>query len=177
MTTQQLLLMMGVYSVQLVVVIYFTRPTARRLTGALVGGVAIGFMLLGIMALANTLGLWRVPFASTPYFLPLLYLVIVISDAPIYLITWRVARRCGWIGLVVFLAGVAVIGPLRDYQVAAAFPEWMVIAPGIAPALAIAVTYVAIVAVGHGLMRWVAGPARGDLLAPRPHSPKQTISR
>jgi hypothetical protein len=176
MTTQQLLLMTGAYSVLLIVVIYFTRPTARRLTGALVGSVAVGLMLLGIMALGNTLGLWRVPFASTPYFLPLMCLALVISDAPVYLVTWRVTRRFGWKGFLVFLAGVAVIGPLRDYRVAAAFPEWMVIAPGIAPVFAIAVTYVAIVAVGHAVMRWVAGPARGDLLAARPHRATKTIS-
>jgi len=36
----------------------------------------------------------------------------------------------------------------------------MVFAPGVAPILADAVTYVGIVAIGHALMRVVAGPAR-----------------
>jgi hypothetical protein len=47
---------------------------------------------------------------------------------------------------------------------AAKYPEWMVFAPGFAPVLADAATYVGIVAVGHAVMRLVAGPARDDRL-------------
>ena len=84
----------------------------------------------------------------------------------IYLITWRVARRFGWRGLAVFIGAVVVIGPPRDYLIAAMFPEWMVFAPGVAPVLADAATYVCMVALGYAAMRLVAGPAR-DRLAGR----------
>jgi hypothetical protein len=170
MTTLQLVVVICAYLVELVVVVYFTRPTSRRILGAFVGGAVVGLMGIGAIVLGNALGLWRVPIFWTPSFLALFYLGFVISASPIYLITWRVARRFGWRGLAVFTCIVAVIGPPRDYLFAATFPEWMVFAPGIAPILADAATYVGIVALGHTVMRLIAGPAREDRLARRPWS-------
>jgi hypothetical protein len=112
--------------------------------------------------------LWRVPISWTPSFLSLFYLGFFISAAPIYLITWRLARRFGWRGLGVFIGIVTVIGPPRDYLFAATFPAWMVFAPGVAPIIADATTYVGIVALGHVVMRLVAGPAREDRLRNEP---------
>jgi hypothetical protein len=168
LTTEQILLMTGVYSVALVAVGYFTRATSRRVVGALAGGAAVGLMVLGMIALCEAQGWWQVPSDKTPYFLPLLYLGLVISCSPIYLITWRVARRFGWRGLTVFCGAVAIIGPPRDYLIARKYPEWMVFAQGVAPILADAAAYVGIVVVGHAVMRLVAGPARGDTLARQP---------
>lgn len=164
MTTRQLIFVTCAYMVALVFVIYFTRATTRRVVGALAGGAAIGFLGMGAIVLGNTLGVWRVPISWTPYFLSLFYLGLSISVTPIYLVTWRVARRFGWRGLVVCLVVVAIIGPPRDYLYAAKYPEWMVFAPGITPILADAATYVGIVAIGHAVMRLVAGPARGNRL-------------
>ena len=164
MTTRQLIFVTCAYMVALVFVIYFTRATLRRVVGALAGGAAIGFLGMGAIVLGNTLGVWRVPIFWTPYFLSLFYLGLSISVTPIYLVTWRVARRFGWRGLAVCLVIVAIIGPPRDYLYAAKYPEWMVFAPGIAPILADAATYVGIVALGHAVMRLVAGPAREDRL-------------
>jgi hypothetical protein len=168
MTTQQLIVVTCAYMIELVAVVYFTRATSRRIAGALAGGATVGCMGLGAIALGNALGLWRVPIAGTPGFLALFYLGLAISFSPIYLITWRVARRFGWRGLAVFIGAVAVIGPPRDYLIAATFPEWMVFAPGVAPIVADAATYVGIVALGHAVMRLIAGPAREDRLARRP---------
>jgi hypothetical protein len=119
---------------------------------------------MGAIVAGNALGLWRVPITWTPSFVALFYLGLAISCSPIYLVTWRVARRFGWRGLAVCLGVVAIIGPPRDYLYAAKYPAWMVFAPGIAPILADAVTYVGIVAIGHAVMRLVAGPARSDRL-------------
>jgi hypothetical protein len=168
MTTRQLIVVTCAYLVELVAVVYFTRATSHRIVGALAGGAAVGCFGLGVIALGNALELWRVPIARTPYFLALFYLGLVISCSPIYLITWRVARRFGWRGLAVCLGVVAIIGPPRDYLIAAKFPEWMVFAPGVAPILADAATYVGIVVLGHAVMRLIAGPARKDRLARRP---------
>ena len=165
MTTQQILLMTCLYLAALVVVIYFTRATARRVVGALVGGAAVGLMALKVIALCEALGWWHIPFASAPYFVPVLYIGLAISCTPIYLITWRVARRFGWRGLAVCVCIVAVIGPPRDYLYAATFPKWMVFAPGIAPIIADSAAYILIVVVGHAVMRLVAAPARADRLA------------
>jgi hypothetical protein len=165
MTTQQILLMTGLYLAALVVVTYFTRATTRRVMGALVGGAVVALMALKIIALCEALGWWRIPFASTPYFMPMLYLGLAISCTPIYLVSWRVARRFGWRGLAVCVCIVAVIGPPRDYLYAATFPKWMVFSPGIAPILADSAAYTLILVVGHAVMRLVAGPAREDRLA------------
>ena len=168
MTTQQIILWSCAYLVELCAVVYFTRPTARRVVGALVGGAAAGLLGLGAIALCKALGWWQIPFASTPYFLPLFYLGLSISLTPIYLVTWRVARRFGWRGLAVFVSVVAIIGPPRDYLIAATFPKWMVFAPGVGPILADGATYVGIVVLGHTVMRLIAGPAGKDQLARQP---------
>jgi hypothetical protein len=95
----------------------------------------------------------------------LFYFGLAIWPAPIYLVTWRVARRFGLRGLAVFVGVVAVIGAPRDYLIAAKFPQWMVFAPGVAPLLADAGTYVGIIILGHAVMSLIAGPARDDRLA------------
>ena len=170
MTTQQIILWSCAYLVELGVVIYFTRATTRRVIGAIAGGAVAGLLGLGAIAFCEALGWWWVPYASTPYFLAFFYLGLSISLTPIYLVTWRLARRFGWRGLAVFISVVTIIGPPRDYFIAAMFPKWMVFAPGIAPILADGATYFGIVAVGHAVMRFIAGPANEDQLAQRPGS-------
>ena len=165
MTTQEIILWTCAYLIELGAVIYFTRASPRRVEGALVGGAAAGLLGLGAIVMSEALGWWHIPFASTASFLPLFYVGLAISLTPIYLVTWRLARRFGWRGPAVFIGIVAVIGPPRDYLIAATFPKWMVFAPGVVPILADAATYVGMVAVGHTTMRFIAGPAREDQLA------------
>jgi hypothetical protein len=164
MTIRQIIIVTCAYLVALVVVVYFTRATSRRIAGALAGGAAVGFFGMGAIVVGNALGVWRVPIFWTPLFVALFYLGLAISCSPIYLVTWRVARRFGWRGLAVCLVIVAIIGPPRDYLYAARYPAWMVFAPGIAPILADAATYVGIVAIGHAVMSLIAGPSRADRL-------------
>lgn len=164
MTILQMIIVTFAYMVALATAVYFTRPTLRRVMGALAGGAAVGVFGMGAVVLGNTLELWRVPISWTPIFVSLFYLGLAISVSPIYLVTWRVARRFGWRGLAVFIGAVAIIGPPRDYMYAAMFPEWMVFAPGIAPVIADAVAYIGIVVVGHAVMSLVAGPSSEDRL-------------
>ena len=165
MTILQLIIVSCAYLVALVVVVYFTRATARRILGAFAGGAAVGIFGMGAIVVGNTLELWRVPiFWNQPYFLTLFYLALTISVMPIYLVTWRLARRFGWRGLVVFTVIVAIIGPPRDYLYAAKYPAWMVFAPGVAPIIADGLAYVGIVLIGHAVMRLVAGDSRADRL-------------
>ena len=165
MTTLQLIVTTCAYAVALAVAIYFTRAPSRRVIGALAGGAAAAGLGLGAIVLGRALGVWRVSLPPTPGMLALFLLAFAVSCAPIYLITWRVARRFGWRGLAVCLIVVGVIGPPRDYLVAAVFPEWMVFAAGVAPILADAATYVGIVALGHAVMSFVGGAASGSRLA------------
>jgi hypothetical protein len=65
----------------------------------------------------------------------------------------------------VALGAVTLLGAPRDYLYAAKRPQWMVFSLGLAPFLADAATYCALMVVGHAVMRWVAGPAAADRLA------------
>ena len=167
MTTQQLHLFNGLAIVLLVVVSILTRPTARRVAGALAGGAAAGVVALSMIALGEEVGWWHMAITWEPYFLALLWIDFDLSAFP-FLISWRIARRFGWRGLAVAVASAAVIGPPRDRWYMQRFPQWGTYGPGIAPVLAISATYVLLLVAGHGVMRLVAGPARGSPLARRP---------
>jgi hypothetical protein len=167
MTTGQILLMTGLYLAAFVAVAYFTRAKRLRIVGAAAGGAVFGMVALLAVAFCEAHGWLRIPKAGSSYFQFLLWLGFAVSCAPVYLVTWRVARRFGMRGLVICIVAAALIGPPRDYAFAAVFPEWITFSPGIAPVLAVSTVYVLLVVVGHAVMRIVAGPARGDSLAPR----------
>jgi hypothetical protein len=64
---------------------------------------------------------------------------------------------------------------VRDYQIAAHFPKWIVSGPGAAPVLAVSVTYVGVVALGHAVMRLVAGLAIADPLTRQPQGAHEGV--
>jgi hypothetical protein len=140
------------YLVISIVVAALTHATARRIAGAVAGGVAYGVVALGVVALGEKAGLWHMALTWEPHFLTPMLINFALS-AYIYLVTWRIARRFGWRGLAVMVIAVAVIGPPRDYAFMAKYPEWGAYAPGVAPVLAVAANYVLLVLVGHGVMR------------------------
>jgi hypothetical protein len=166
-TAQQLHLLNGLYLVVLVAVAILTRATARRLAGALAGAAAMYPGGLAIVALGERVGWWHWLFPWEPNFLTALWINSVLCGF-VFLITWRIARRFGGRGLAVLAVVAAVIGPIRDKSFVERFPEWGSFAPGVVPVLAISASYVLAGVVGHGVMRLVAGPARGSPLARRP---------
>jgi hypothetical protein len=162
-----MVLMTGLYLAAFVAVACFTRAKPLRIAGAAAGGAVFGLVALLAVALGEAQNWWRVPKAGSPYFHFLFWLGFAVSCAPVYLITWRVARRFGGRGLAVCVVAAALIGPPRDYAFAAVFPSWIAFSPGTAPVIAVAGVYALLVVVGHAVMRMVAGPARGDSLARR----------
>lgn len=68
----------------------------------------------------------------------------------------------------------AVGGPPREFAVEAKFPEWITYTPGIATVLALSAAYVGLLAAWHGVMRLVAGPAKGSRLARWPWEAAQS---
>ncbi|MBI4557965.1 MAG: hypothetical protein HY706_10320 [Candidatus Hydrogenedentes bacterium] len=166
-TAQQLHLFNGLYLVVLVVVAVLTRATARRIAGALAGAATMFVVGLPIVPLGEHVGWWRFAIPWEPNFLTALGINAVLCSF-VFLITWRVARRFGGRGLAVLAVVAAVMGPIRDKGFVERFPEWGSFAPGVAPVLAISASYVLAGVVGHGVMRLVAGPARGSPLARRP---------
>jgi hypothetical protein len=173
MTMPQLYLFSGLYLAILVIVAILTRATARRIVGALAGAASAGVAALGILALGERLGWWRFAITWEPYFLILLGTCFTLG-AFVFLITWRIARRFGWRGLAVFAVLAALLGPVRGYLYLELFPEWGAYAPGIAPVLANSATTVLLGVVGHGVMRLLAGPAGGSLLARRAWEPAES---
>ncbi|HEX7677373.1 MAG TPA: hypothetical protein VF713_04570 [Thermoanaerobaculia bacterium] len=173
MTTLPIILLTAGYALAFVLAVYFTRAPSLRIAGALVGGVTVGLMGMFMIILGETVGWWKTPLLSTPF---LLFLSLAISVSPIYLVTWRIARRFGWRGLAVFTGAATIIGAPRDYFIASKFPEWMIFSPGIVPIIADAVTYGAvIVLLGHAVMRLISGPAREDRLARGPSAPEPSV--
>ena len=97
MTTQQLIVATVVYSVALATVVFFTRPTGRRFAGALAGAAVVGGLgLWALIPLGEARGWWRVPLDPSPSYMTLLYLGTTVSTVPVFLVTWRIARRFAW---------------------------------------------------------------------------------
>jgi hypothetical protein len=167
MTTQQLYLFNFLYLAIFCVVAILTRATARRIAGAAAGAAVAGVVALAIVALGETVGWWHMTIIWESYYLALMWIDFALCGF-IFLVTWRIARRFGWRGLAVAASVVAIMGPLRDRWYMERFPEWGAYAPGIAPFLVISVTYVFLGTLGHTLMRLIAGPSCGSLLARRP---------
>jgi hypothetical protein len=167
MTTDQMILVTGLYLTALAAVAYWTRAKARRIGGALAGGAVFGVVALLAVAMGEAQNWWRVPRSNSAHFQLLLWLVLTVSNVPVYLITWRVARRFGAFGLAACVLAAAIVGPARDYRLSATFPAWVVFSSGVVPVLVDATIYGLLVVVGHTVMRLVAGPAQRDSLADR----------
>ena len=168
MSPQELLLVIaGWHLVYLCAAVYFTRATARRVLGALVGGVAVAAVGYGVELACQALGLWYYPSDDTGRGPLLMYPSLAFLWAMLALIGWRVVRRFGWRGEVVFLAAVALLGTLRDYFAAGQALGVIVLAPGVTTVLVEIVYWAGQTALTQALMWLVAGPAAADRLARR----------
>ena len=168
-TTQQILLLATcVYLVLLVLTTFFTRATRRRFLAAVVGGLAVAVVGVGVEFLFQTLGFWYYPSADQLFGPPLIYPPVVALFAVLALLGWRVTRRFGWRGQAVFLTAVTVVGTFRDYFVAGQALGFIVLAPGVLTVLVDVVCWAGTTALAQAVMRLVAGPADSDPLARRP---------
>jgi hypothetical protein len=172
MTTEQRILFAAscLYLVVMVVTSYLTRATRRRFTGALIGGIAVGLVGVGVECLAHAMGWWHYPFVETAYGPPLIYPVVVFLFTALTLLGWRVTRCFGWRGQAVFSSAVTIVGTLRDYRIAAWLPQFIVFAPGIGIVLVDAACWAGLLALAQRVMRVVAGPVNSDRLARQPHN-------
>jgi hypothetical protein len=169
MTTSFVLLACGLHLVILSVVVFLTRPTGRRLFGALAGGAACGLLVSMLIVLAEALGWWHLTgFRSTWPELVLFWCDGALGGMTLSLIVWRVVRRFGGRGVAVLLLVALVIGLPRAHLAAALYPDWFALGPGIAPVLAVTVALPLLGALAYVVMRLVAGSARADRLARRP---------
>ena len=105
-----------------------------------------------------------------------MYPVVVCLFAALALIGWRVTRRFGSRGQTAFLCAVTILGTLRDYRVAARFPEFVVFAPGISTVLVDAALWGGLLVFAQLVMRLVAGPVTADPLARQSPRPAETVA-
>src|SRR5438105_340625 len=118
---------------------YFTRASTRRVAGALAGAAAYGALnvLWDEVAFAN--GWWQYPAWSVlePWW-RLLYIPVGLIGGANALIGWRVLRRFGARGWLVFLGAWTLWGGLHDLGGSQLFASsnFMVFGSGVAPVLA-----------------------------------------
>jgi hypothetical protein len=169
MNPQHLLLTgTGAYLVFLCAAVYFTRATARRVLGALAGGLAVAVVGFGVELVCQAVGLWHYPSDDTGRGPLLMYPLLVLIWAVLALIGWRVVRRFGWRGEVVFLTVVTLQGTLRDYFEAGQALGMIALTPGLTTVLVDIVCWAGLTALAQAVMWLVAGPAAADRLARRP---------
>jgi len=132
-TKLQIIFVTCAYFVALVVVVYFTRATSRRIAGALAGGAAVGCFGMGAIVFGNALGLWRVPIFWTPYFVALFYLGLAISCSPIYLVYLAGGAPVRMAGLGSVPWRRAIIGPTARLLVRCEVPGMDGLRTGVAP--------------------------------------------
>jgi hypothetical protein len=146
---------------------YLTRATPRRVAGALLGGLGFGAANLLWDVVGYHIGWWHYPFTTAPYAALPLYLADgLFYGAAVGLIGWRVNRRFGLRGLLVFLALFTLYGMVRDFGGAAATHDaYIIFGAGLVAVLADGASWLVDQALAQGLMRLVAGPAVSDPLA------------
>jgi serine/threonine protein kinase len=144
---------------------YLTRAVFLRAMGSLAGGAVLMVAWMFKLRIDYAMGWWRSAFPETPDPLMLFSLPVLFVGAVLFLASWRVSRRFGWAGQVVMLL-IAPIGlAVRDRIWWEYLMRMMVSTPGIRPLLADAALLGVGLALGHAVMRLIAGPARKDPLA------------
>jgi hypothetical protein len=151
----------------LAVSVYLTRAIPLRVAGALAGGVPVAFAMMAKLRLGYSIGWWRSHFAETPdpmsLFSAVSFLAIALSGTAYLLLWWRVSRRFGWAGLIVFL--IAMSGQFAVQDRFVWDPALNIATVGIYPLMTDAAFWVVGGALGYTVMRLIAGPARSDCLA------------
>jgi len=151
-------------------VIYFAKASLRRVGAALLGGIAGGLLNVVADLLAFALGWWHYASTHPAYAPPWFYVTAGLGYGPVLaLLGWRIDRRFGGRGVLLFLACVAIYGPLRDYlgttAASASGFHLLVLSPAPLAVLADALCWVGCVGIAMLVMRLFAGPATADRLA------------
>jgi hypothetical protein len=134
-----------------------TRAPWPRIGGALAGGVVFALGNAGWDALALAAGWWSYPGASGSHGPWLWYAAAGLSGGGVSLIGWRVRRRFGLAGALVFLVAFAAWCVVRDWRVAHAPESVIVFAPGMLPYLADAAAALTLMALALGVQLALGG--------------------
>jgi len=173
--TQAILIGFIVAPVLFALCVFFTRANLRRAASALVGVIVFGVLQYAWDRLAAVAGWWRYPGYNTPANMPMpppIYLFSGLVYAGFGLIGWRITRRYGWKGLLVFLAAWSLWGFIHDTVGSSLFSssQLMVIGSGVFPLITDFLVYATCMALVLATIRAIGGPFRADALARTPSS-------
>jgi len=147
------------------VVAFFTRATLRRIVGALLAAIPVIPLVMLYDAIARRLGWWHYPAVTTGN-APLAWYVAAALwyGAGLGLVGWRVIRRYGRRGLVVYLVLFSLFGLARDYLYST-ISGLIAFGKGPVPLVADFFAYASAAALVQLLMYWIVGPPQSDRLA------------
>ena len=121
------------------------------------------------LKLDYSMGWWRSRFAEDPnpfslFSQPVTFLIVMFNGAAVLLAAWRVSRRLGWAGVVCMSAFSGLVA-VRDRLWWDRFMQMMTVSWGFYPIATDAALLAGGYALGHAVMRLIAGPARNDQFA------------
>src|SRR5262245_46818426 len=98
---------------------FFTRATWLRLLGATVGGLLFTLAWLLRWRAGYSMGWWRSAFPGTPdptvlFLHPARLLLMPLFGAALLLVSWRIARRFGWLGCALYILLLGANFAVRD---------------------------------------------------------------
>ncbi len=146
---------------------YFTRAARRRVTAALVAALAFGVSNLLWDQVAFRMGWWSYPAFQENDWWRLIYLPAgLVSGGAFGLIGWRVTRRYGTIGFVIFILLWSIWGMIHDFGGGAAFQSsnLMVFEQGIVPVIADGMLYATCQLAAQAFLYRMGGSAEADRL-------------
>ena len=104
------------YTIILITLTIWWRPGWRRFGALMVGTFAAALVGPLIEGVAHRAGFWRYTLDTDTLIGPLLFYPLgMLGFFVMGLIAWRIGRRWGMRGQVVFVALITVTGPVRDY--------------------------------------------------------------
>jgi serine/threonine protein kinase len=166
----QLALWVCMTSAFLAAAAYVLRVRLLRVAGSLAGGLAMATIRLLGIRYAHAMGWWSTRFTNDPdpvsvFTAPVLLLVYTVAVAAFLLVGWRLGRRFGWKGPVVWFAWIVVWAPLRERLVFDKFMQVIRAPLELFPVMTDIAFWATGLLLGYTTMRLIAGPARADHFA------------
>ncbi len=145
--------------------IYLTRVKRLRTAGALAATLIVtGFNVLWDLV-AHASGWWLYPSEARPILpLPIYFAQNLVWGGAFGLVGWRIQRRFGLGGLVVYISLLTALGALRDFTWASN-TKAISFGTGPAPRLADLTCWASLLVIAQITIRLVAGPSTHDGLA------------
>jgi hypothetical protein len=163
--TQFAFMTVGICSLLLLIVIWFTRPGLRRLAGALTGGLVFSALNVACDIIGYYAGWWHYLFTEDTHAPWLVYAGAgSFYGVAVALIGWRINRRFKVRGLIIFLFLLSMFGAIRDFAYAS-LTHLLAFGHGIVPIIADWSAWATLFLVTQLVMRSIAGPANTDQLA------------